>query len=466
MMPTRRFWCRDFIGTSFSGGPRAVNPATPADVTARESAIVYDAAGGFAVFFTEQTTTGGLSNGIRMARFGADGKPVGAPTVVIADHPAGGFISMDANPIMVDAVRMQNGNTGLTWTESSAFAAPTYGQPRVMFQAIRPDGTAVGTALEIDGTSAQQSQILTLTGGRMVVVWLDTEPGNQGIYKAQVLSATGQKLGAAFELSSTISTQETAIDLVTLDNGGFAATWRDNTDQSFLARIFDANGAATGADFQILDTAGDFIGATSGLIAKGGQLIAYMGGLNGSVGTGFVLQGQTWSTAASYGRQQAGTSLANDMMGTGRDDILAGRAGADTVTGGGGNDELSGDSGRDVLSGGAGRDILRGGVGADRLIGGDGADAFVFSGPDDGGDRITDFDATEGDRLILDSSGFGGAFGVLSGSTTNAAHQGLFFNTTTGVLSFDADGAGAAARSVVATLAGVSALAYDDVLFV
>ena len=56
------------------------------------------------------------------------------------------------------------------------------------------------------------------------MAWLDYAIGHQGIYKAQVLSANGALVGDAFEISSTISSQEFNLSLVPLRTGGFAAT--------------------------------------------------------------------------------------------------------------------------------------------------------------------------------------------------------------------------------------------------
>lgn len=59
-------------------------------------------------------------------------------------------------------------------------------------------------------------------------------------------------------------------------------------------------------------------------------------------------------------------------------------------------------AGNDVLSGGNGNDLLFGQGGDDMLSGGAGADTFVFSmRTDNGNDTITDFNAAEGDRIML-----------------------------------------------------------------
>lgn len=69
-----------------------------------------------------------------------------------------------------------------------------------------------------------------------------------------------------------------------------------------------------------------------------------------------------------------------------------------TLLGGNGNDRLIGGHGDDILVGGRGNDVLAGGQGNDDLIGGQGADRFVVG---QGKDVITDFNPTEGDRLVF-----------------------------------------------------------------
>ena len=66
-----------------------------------------------------------------------------------------------------------------------------------------------------------------------------------------------------------------------------------------------------------------------------------------------------------------------------------------------GNDRLEGGNGNDTLLGDSGNDILLGGAGNDTLTGGTGADSFVWQAGHRGNDVITDFNASEGDRIDL-----------------------------------------------------------------
>jgi Ca2+-binding RTX toxin-like protein len=119
----------------------------------------------------------------------------------------------------------------------------------------------------------------------------------------------------------------------------------------------------------------------------------------------------------------------NDFIfGAGGNDLLIGGTGSDFIDGGTGNDTLLGNSGNDSLLGGTGNDVLNG-YGftfgeVDTLSGGSGQDRFIL------GDRsqtfykdsssfaiITDFRASDGDKIVLNGNDFYSlSLGNISGS--------------------------------------------------
>ena len=93
----------------------------------------------------------------------------------------------------------------------------------------------------------------------------------------------------------------------------------------------------------------------------------------------------------------------NDVLfGDEGNDIVYGNLGSDTCDGGAGADLIRGGQGDDVLTGGVGDDWLSGDIGSDTMTGGPGADIFHIS-PGAGLDRVTDFNASEGDHVQLDA---------------------------------------------------------------
>jgi serralysin len=92
----------------------------------------------------------------------------------------------------------------------------------------------------------------------------------------------------------------------------------------------------------------------------------------------------------------------NDMVfGDDGSDLCYGQLGDDTIDGGFGNDAVVGGQANDSLSGGGGDDFLTGDRGDDVLTGGTGADTIHINNVT-GIDRITDFNAAEGDHVLVD----------------------------------------------------------------
>jgi Ca2+-binding RTX toxin-like protein len=154
-------------------------------------------------------------------------------------------------------------------------------------------------------------------------------------------------------------------------------------------------------------------------------------------------------------------------------DYIEGNALANRLEGGAGDDDLVGLAGDDTLIGGSGNDLLFGGPGLDLLVGGRGSDAFVFNNAPGSSniDQILDFDPAV-DSLVFDTVVFnGGGWGAgkiaseyfraapdISPAVASSSFL-LGYNTTTGVLYYDADGGGTVfAPEAVVTLIGIPTL--------
>ena len=179
-----------------------------------------------------------------------------------------------------------------------------------------------------------------------------------------------------------------------------------------------------------------------------------------------------WGSAASDILR--GNSGMNAINGGRGDDQIAGMDGVDKLYGDAGNDTLDGGLKNDVLSGDAGNDWLSGGMGYDRLIGGSGADTFAIMAPGDQADTVADFSHLEGDRIVLNSSAFGGLddqfregdFLIQSDAPkATSSDPWLLYNTTTGNLNYDADGSGAGTPVLIATLENSPGLYPNDFAF-
>ena len=147
----------------------------------------------------------------------------------------------------------------------------------------------------------------------------------------------------------------------------------------------------------------------------------------------------------------------NDTLNGGNgNDSLYGGAGNDTLNGDAGNDLLVGNEGNDILNGGAGDDILIGGKGSDTLTGGSGADTFLWRAGDTGSATITDFKASEGDRIDLSD--------LLPDAAHNDILSYLKVDTTTSTLQVSTTGQinNGGAADVTIKLSGVDLSAYGS----
>ncbi|MDJ0571898.1 MAG: GDSL-type esterase/lipase family protein [Pleurocapsa sp. MO_192.B19] len=146
----------------------------------------------------------------------------------------------------------------------------------------------------------------------------------------------------------------------------------------------------------------------------------------------------------------------------------------DTLTG---IDHITGTVFGDRLTGNDGANILFGNGGADILSGGEGADSFVYESLDSEIDTITDFSLD--DRFVISASGFNAdliadtnltevnsATGVFISSKTNSCSIGtsasFFYESDTGILSFDRDGTGSTAAVEIALLSNMPTLSSEQ----
>ena len=192
-----------------------------------------------------------------------------------------------------------------------------------------------------------------------------------------------------------------------------------------------------------------------------------------------VLDGGEGIDRAEYWSAKAGV-VADLNLGTATIINAAGNSEVDTLIsieqlyGSSLNDQLVGDDLSNALVGRDGDDVLLGGKGDDVLEGGNGADSFAFTFPDQGVDRINDFNSTEGDKIQISANGFGGnlipgsldAEQFVLGTASVDGDDRFIFNQDTGRLSFDADGSGVLEAVEIATFYNNTVLSNADIFIV
>jgi Ca2+-binding RTX toxin-like protein len=111
------------------------------------------------------------------------------------------------------------------------------------------------------------------------------------------------------------------------------------------------------------------------------------------------------------------------------------------------------------MVGGNGTDTLNGGIGNDQLFGGQQDDIFVFNtaiSPTPNVDKILDFNAANADKIHLDDAVFAGLTNGNLASNLQISATGTFtgtamlqYNSSTGELFYDPDGAAGGASAIL-----------------
>ncbi|MCC5617868.1 hypothetical protein LC605_22845 [Nostoc sp. CHAB 5836] len=196
-----------------------------------------------------------------------------------------------------------------------------------------------------------------------------------------------------------------------------------------------------------------------------------------------------------------GTAGSDSLVSNNSHNIITGLEGGDTLTGNGnelnnniggfdksndlisgqGDNVINGLSGNDLLRGGSGNDILIGGAGNDTLVGGEGVDRFLYNtdAPFDltavGVDTITDFNSSQGDKIVLDQTTFsaiasaaGTGFSNFSDfqvtSIEKASSAVIVYDPSSGQLFYNPNGSvpGFGSGGLFATLNGAPTVSASD----
>jgi serralysin len=258
---------------------------------------------------------------------------------------------------------------------------------------------------------------------------------------------------------------------------------RSNLAIAYNVTIENAVGG-TGDDILIGNDAVNVLSGGAGndkLKGKGGDDLL-VGGSGDDV---YTLDGVTEiDTAVADAGADLVKSKVSYTLGAFQENLTLAGTGAIDGTGNGGDNVIKGNAAANALSGGDGNDTLTGGAGTDVLNGGAGADVFRFAAKPAGkhADVVEDF--TPGtDSIYLADSIFTGLREAILDETSAGpvtlrasefaanpdgvaldAGDRILYNTTTGVLYYDADGTGPLAAKKFATFTGAPDLDADDIL--
>jgi hypothetical protein len=178
--------------------------------------------------------------GIRAQIFGADGNPVGSE-IDLGLATSGGYRH--------ELVPLASGGFGVVFTDLDSSSNWS-----TMIRLYDAAGLPLGDMIKVNSTYfAEDPQAVTLANGNILVSWLgrasDTSFSDANLY-GQILSPTGEKIGAPVQINTTETGNQTAGQLSALASGGFFASWAE--DSAIRGQFFDAAGQKVGGEITLI----------------------------------------------------------------------------------------------------------------------------------------------------------------------------------------------------------------------
>jgi Ca2+-binding RTX toxin-like protein len=222
----------------------------------------------------------------------------------------------------------------------------------------------------------------------------------------------------------------------------------------------DTMNGDVGNDTYFVDNAGDVV-----IEAVSGGLDRILSSISQDLTVGGRANVENLTLTGVAAINGTGNALSNVMVGNNADNVLSGLGNSDQLLGLDGNDSLSAGDGNDLVNGGLGSDVIQTGAGVDRV--------FFNSALGAGNvDAVQDFNPVF-DTFLLDDAIFSAlAPGTLAaeafvvGAAAVDADDRIVYDSTTGALSYDADGVGGAAQTEFAVLPSALALTNSDFVVV
>ena len=384
---------RLFDGDGTPIGPDFVVNTTTS-LSQSDPSITALADGGFVVTWEDGSGIGADGQAVRAQIYDAAGGAVGGEFVVNATTTG-----VQRDPAVAG---LADGGFVVAWRDFSNTGGDT-SNSAIRAQVFDESGSPVGLEFLVNTTvSGHQSDaaITVLANGNFVVSWTDSSASGDDTsdtaVRAQVFSASGDRIGSEFVANTTTSGFQSEPDVVALDDGRFVVVFRDgNLSSTIRAQAFNADGTRSGDEFKVDQSeTGNATAAKVAVLADGRLMFTWQDqALTGDDTDQLSIRGRIFDPRGE-GLTLVGTPGDDDLVGSAFGDSIEGRSGGDLLHGGigsdviagvGGDDTLSGDAGHDTIRGGAGDDNLYGGIGNDLLEGGDDNDSLFG---DSGGDTL------------------------------------------------------------------------------
>jgi large repetitive protein len=374
------------------------------------------------------------------------------------------IVNGSAEQLMINGAT-SGGTIVLNFVNAAAIANVVLGGVTYAVAATVSGGESTLTFTKFGGGTLSAAEAEALLDALRYNNTSDTPTAGNRIFDLTVNDGAANSALTSFTVT-VVPTNDAAIDLAfsfvgspgnSLPNGVFGQMSVSDPDGGVGSYSFTAAGLTatdlTGA--AVTGFATDLTVSSTGAITASGLDDNRVYELTIQVAQGAATFNETFTVVT-------GTNAVDNIGGVyaSGDDVIFARGDDDIILAGSGNDTIFGQQQSDHIHGGEGND---------RLTGGGGNDTFHFDTALDqttNVDTVTDFEATNTDKIELSSAIFtslsaanplnSGNFVSGAGATALDANDYITFDTTTGNLYYDADGNGAGARILFATLLGVS----------
>ena len=191
---------------------------------------------------------------IRAQAFAANGAKVGSEVLVNTTIPQWGVYSEQIGAL-------PGGGFVVTWqsSQSRIEGGGEIGSPiEIRAQVFAANGAKVGSEILVNTATAKTQtdpHLAMLANGGFAITWKDdsqgvggaTGDGNLGAIKAQVFDSAGTKIGGEILVNTSVLGDQTSSKIVALSGGGFALCWATGTSGLYV-QVFDSQGAKVGAE--------------------------------------------------------------------------------------------------------------------------------------------------------------------------------------------------------------------------
>ncbi|WP_438749570.1 calcium-binding protein [Pararhizobium sp. O133] len=210
--------------------------------------------GGYVVIWRSDTPSSGQDIFGRI--FKADGSPAGGDFVLNA--------ITDKNQVISTVSALPSGGFVALWT---SFDAGDGSSSCIRARIFGADGDPAAVEFIVNSTAAASQTrpaVTVLEDGRFVAIWqsYDTGDGDPTCVRARLFNADGEATGADFIVNTTATGAQITPVITALGDGRFMVAWAsedtgDGSGGCVRARIFDVDGTAASGDFIVNSTISD-----------------------------------------------------------------------------------------------------------------------------------------------------------------------------------------------------------------